>query len=56
MPHSAASKIQGQNCLAVASLHTFGGPLAGARRCWLLLWGWGALFSIMNLQLDGQLP
>ncbi|PRW60909.1 WD40 repeat [Chlorella sorokiniana] len=42
MPHSAASKIQGQNCLAVASLHSFGGPLAetvvasygGALVCW----------------------
>ncbi|EFN58673.1 hypothetical protein CHLNCDRAFT_140264 [Chlorella variabilis] len=28
MPHSAAGKITGQNCLAVASLHGFGGPLA----------------------------
>ena len=29
MPHSASSKIAGQNCLAVTSLHGFGGPLAG---------------------------
>lgn len=40
MPHSASSRIPGQNCLAVASLHSYGGPLAGeglpsAR--WLLL-------------------
>ncbi|KAL4856499.1 hypothetical protein ACK3TF_002982 [Chlorella vulgaris] len=27
MPHGAAGKIPGQNCLAVASLHGFGGPL-----------------------------
>ena len=29
MPHSASSKIAGLNCLAVTSLHGFGGPLAG---------------------------
>lgn len=27
MPHNPGSRIQGQNCLAVASLHSFGGPL-----------------------------
>jgi hypothetical protein len=28
MPHTAASRRPGQNCLAAASLHSFGGPLA----------------------------
>lgn len=30
MPHNAASRVQGQNCLAATSLSSFGGPLAGA--------------------------
>lgn len=28
MPHNAASRVPGQNCLAAASLSSFGGPLA----------------------------
>ena len=31
MPHNTASKIPGQHCLTVASLHSFGGALAGER-------------------------